>query len=107
MTDRTRQQRRREAAAGLRSFTSEEEARLSVVVLPYVLVSLVVQCLLLVVGVRTVREMYGARHLGLRPLVSLAANRPLLVLLVLNLAQIPLNRRLQTWVRRLNGTPPG
>ena len=77
------------------------------VVLPYMLVSLVLQCLLLVVGVRTVRGMYAARHLGGRSLLSVAANGPLLGLLVLNLAQLPINRRIRTWLRRLNDTPPG
>ncbi len=76
------------------------------VVLPYILVSFVLQCLLLVVGVRTAREMNRARHLGDRPLPSVAASGPLLGLLVLNLAQIPINRRLRTWVKSLNDTPP-
>ena len=78
MHDRSRQQRASDAVAGLRKFSSEEEARLKLVLLPYALVSLVLQCLLLVVGVRTVREMYGARHLGVRPLLS-AASGPLSV----------------------------
>jgi hypothetical protein len=51
------QQQARAAAAGLRKFSSEEEARLMLVVLPYALVSLVLQCLLLVVGLRAVRAM--------------------------------------------------
>jgi len=50
--------------------------------------------------------MYGARHLRVRPLLSVAANCPLLGLLVLNLAQIVINRRLRKWVKRLNDTPP-
>jgi hypothetical protein len=104
MDHRSRQQRASEAAAGLRTFTSEEAARLTLVILPYALVSLVLQCLLLVVGIRTGRKIYGARHLGVRPLLSVAANGPLLGLLVLNLAQIVINRRLRTWVKRLNNT---
>lgn len=75
------------------------------VLLPYALASLVLQCLLLVVGFRTVREMYGARHLGVRSLLS-SASGSLLGLLVLNLAQIVINRRLRKWVKRLNDTPP-
>jgi hypothetical protein len=61
------------------------------VILPYALVSLVLQCLLLVVGLRTVRQMYKARHLGARPPLSVTANGPLLGLFVLNLAQIVIN----------------
>lgn len=76
------------------------------VMVPYAVVSLALQCLLLVVGVRTVRRMHEARQLGLRPLVSAAASRPLLGLLVLNLAQIVINRRLSKWARRLNASPP-
>jgi hypothetical protein len=106
MDNRSRQQRARDSAAGLRKFTSEEEARLMLVTLPYAFVSLVLQCLLLVVGVRTVRQMYSARHLGLRPLLSVAANGPLLGLSVSNLAQIVINRRLRKWAKRINDTPP-
>ena len=106
MRERSRQQRAIDAAAGLRRFTSEEEARLGLVILPYVFVSLVLQCLLLVVGVRTVREMLSTRHLGVRPLMSAAANGPLLSLSVLNLAQIVINRQLGRWVKRLNEAPP-
>ena len=54
--------------------------------LPHVVVSLVLQCGLLVAGVRAVRQMYKARHLGGRPLLGVAANGPLLGLSVLNLA---------------------
>ena len=103
---RSRQQRASDAAAGLRRFTSEEVARSKLVTLPYCLVSLVLQCLLLVVGVRTVREIRKTRHVGARPPLSVAANRPLLGLLAVNLAQIIINRRLRTWVKRLNATPP-
>ena len=79
---------------------------MGLVIVPYALISLLLQCLLLIVGVRTARQMYGARHLGVSPLRSVAANGPLLGLAVLNLAQIVINRRLRTWVKRLNGTPP-
>lgn len=105
MDERSRQQRR-EAAATLRAFTPEEQARLARVVLPYAVVSLVLQVLLLVVGIRTVREMSEARHLAARPLLNIAANRPLLGLCVLNLAQIVVNRRLSRWARRMNAGPP-
>ena len=77
------------------------------VVLPYALVSLVLECLLLVVGVRSVRKLYGARHLGVRKLLNVAARGPLLSLIVLNLAQIVIGRRLSKWAKRLNDTPPG
>src|SRR5436190_18528693 len=106
MDDRSRRQRALDSAAGLRKFTPEEEARLGLVILPYAVVSLVLQCLLLVVGVRTVRKMHSARHLGVRPLLSAAANGPLLGLTVLNLAQIGINRRLSTWAKRINDTSP-
>jgi len=106
MDDRSRQQRARDAAAGLREFSFEEAARLGKVILPYAVVSLVLQCLLLVVGVRTVREMYRTHRLGVRPVLSVAANGPLIGLSVLNLAQIFINRRLRMWVKRLNDTPP-
>lgn len=79
---------------------------MKVVVLPYVVVSLVLQGLLLVVGVRTVRQMVRARQLGLRPLLRPAANRPLVALVVLHLAQIVVGRRVSAWVRRLNASPP-
>lgn len=62
---------------------------------------------MLVVGVRAVREMCGARHLGERPLLIVAASGPLLGLIVLNLAQIVTNRRLRKSVKRFNDTPPG
>jgi hypothetical protein len=106
MDDRSHQQRASDAAAGLRKLSSEEEARLKLVLLPYASMSLVLQCLLLVVGVRTIRDMYCARHLGVRPLLS-AAGGPLLGLFVLNLAQVVINRRLRKWVKRLTETPPG
>jgi hypothetical protein len=97
---------RREAAAGLRAFTPEEQARLARVVLPYAVVSLVAQVLLLVVGVRTVRELYRSRQLGARQLLGIAANGPLLGLSVLSLAQIIVSRRLSRWARRMNASPP-
>jgi hypothetical protein len=105
MKGRTRQQRARDAASGLRRFTSEEEAHLRVVMLPYGVASLVLQCLMLVFGVCAVREIHRARHLGLRPLLS-AAGGPLLSVLVLHLAQVIIDRRLSTWIRRLNDSPP-
>ena len=101
------QQRAPDAAAGLRKFTPEEERRLMAVVLPYTVVSLVLQCLLAVVGFRTIRTMYAARHLGPRPLLNIAASGPLLSLIVLNLTQFVINRQISRWARRLNAAPPG
>lgn len=79
---------------------------MGLVLLPCSLVSLVLQCLLLVVGVRTVRQMYRTRHFGVRPLLSVAASSPLLGLSVLNLAYwIFITRRLSRWVKRVIATP--
>lgn len=79
---------------------------MGMVLLPVALVSLGLQCLLLVVGVRAARQMYRVRHLGVRALLSVAANRPLLGLSALNLAYLMVTTRwLSGWVRRLNATP--
>lgn len=79
---------------------------MGMVLLPAALLSLVLQCLLLVVGVRTARQMYRVRHLGMRPVLRVAASHSLLGLSALNLVYLVVtNRWLSGWVGRVNATP--
>lgn len=104
MDHRTRQQRARAAATGIRMLSSEEEARLMSVALPYGIVSLALQSAFVVLAVRTVRKISRTRHLGARQVLP-AAGGPLLGLLLLPLAQVAIDRRVRTWVRSVMNNP--
>lgn len=107
MDRRSREQRASAAAAGMRKLTSEEEARVRRVMVPYMVVSTVLLASTLVIGIRTAKKMYQARHLGVRPVLKIAASGPVIILGVLELTRIVIDRRLATWMRRIMATPPG
>ena len=89
----------------MRTLPAEEAARLRSILLVRVVVSLVLQCLVLVVGVRTGRRVYRDRHLGVRWLLRVVAEGPLLPLAVLELVHWTVSTLwLARWVRRIRLT---